>query len=59
MNKWIELIIGLVLLAVSIVVPICLHLGEAVKQFIIGGLVVFVFLLGLLFLAMAISDMRE
>lgn len=59
MNKWVELIIGLVLIAVSIVVPIYFHLGEAVKQFIIGGVIVFMFLLGLLFLAIAISDMRD
>ena len=63
MNKWLEILLGLIL----IIVPIVLVLpgmwlaswGVATIEFIKGGIVVFVIFVGLLFLLLGISDLRE
>ena len=63
MNKWIEILFGLVL----IIIPIAFILpgmqlaswGLATLEFIKGGIVVFVIMIGLLFLMLGISDLRE
>jgi len=63
MNKWIEILLGLIL----IVVPVAIILpgmplaswGVAALEFIKGGVVVFIILIGLLFLMLGISDLRE
>jgi hypothetical protein len=63
MNKWLEILLGLILL----VVPIALILpgmplaswGSAAVEFLKGGLAWIVVLIGLLFLMLGISDLRE
>ena len=61
MNKWIELLLGLVLLIAAIVAWIVnlWGMGAAALEFFKGGLVWFVILIGLLFLMLGISDLRE
>ena len=61
MNKWIELLLGLVLLIAAIVAWIVdfRGMGTAALEFFKGGLIWFVILIGLLFLALGISDLRE
>jgi hypothetical protein len=60
MNKWFELLAGLIL----VVVPIYAALqyaswGAATLAFIMGGLIVGVVMVGLLFLMLGISDLKE
>jgi len=61
MNKWLELLVGLVL----VIAAICAWalntwgLGTAALEFLKGGLVWFVILIGLLFLMLGISDLKE
>jgi len=61
MNKWLELLVGLVL----VIAAICLWgykpwgFGTAALEFLKGGLVWFVILIGLLFLMLGISDLKE
>jgi len=61
MNKWMELLVGLIL----VVVPICFWitntwgLGVAAFELFKGGLVWFFILVGLLFLMLGISDLKE
>ncbi len=63
MNKWLEILLGLILL----VVPIALILpgmpfaswGISVIEFLKGGIAWLVILMGLLFLLLGISDLRE
>lgn len=62
MNKWLELLVGLILVIVSIVALINSNqfggLGAAGIQFIKGGIVVGVLLIGLLFIMLGISDLK-
>lgn len=61
MNKWLELLVGVVLLAI----PIWLWaqdtwgLGVAAIAFLKGGLVWFVLLIGALFIMLGISDLKN
>ena len=63
MNKWVEILLGLILL----IVPIALVLpgmplaswGTSALEFLKGGIVWLVILVGLLFLMLGISDLRE
>ena len=61
MNKWFELLTGLILVNV----PIYLwwmntwNLGEAALTFFKGGLMWFVIMIGLLFITLGISDLKE
>ncbi|MBI5148933.1 hypothetical protein HZA33_04610 [Candidatus Pacearchaeota archaeon] len=62
MNKWLELLLGLIL----VIVPIyaawtysAAYWGAATIEFIKGGIVVFVVLIGLLFIMLGISDLKS
>ncbi len=61
MNKWLEILLGLVLIIVSVYAwgINLLGLGTAALEFLKGGLVWLVILIGLLFLMLGISDLRE
>lgn len=59
MNKWIELILGIIF----VIAPLCVAMywgawGQATLEFIMGGIVVGVILLGLLFIILGISDIK-
>jgi len=61
MNKWLEILLGLILVAGAIygswiTLP---SFGTAALEFLKGGLVWFVILIGLLFLILGISDLKE
>lgn len=65
MNKWLELLIGLILIIVA-VLAIFLTLpydfwdfGHAAWEFLKGGIIWFIIMIGLLFLMLGISDLRE
>ena len=58
MNKWLELLIGLILVILPIVVAINSAWGAAAILFLKGGIVVGVILIGLLFLMLGISDIK-
>jgi len=64
MNKWSELLIGLVLLIVPIVVwNMTLGMGfwdfgTAAWEFLKGGIIWFVMMLGVLFILLGISDLK-
>ena len=61
MNKWAEILVGLILLIVPIYAWIVnfLGMGEAALTFFKGGVVWLVILIGLLFLMLGISDLKE
>jgi hypothetical protein len=61
MNKWLELLLGLILVVLSIVAwgYNWLGVGKAALEFLKGGIIWFVILLGLLFLVLGISDLKE
>lgn len=66
MNKWLEILAGLILLAVPIWVWIASpswgdtwNFGSAAWTFFKGGLIWFVLMIGLLFLMLGISDLKE
>ena len=61
MNKWTELLFGLILVVGSIYVAWGLQwhsLGATAWQFLKGGVVWFVILVGLLFVMLGISDLK-
>ncbi len=62
MNKWAEILIGLILIIVPIIVVLqfdtFIPWGKAALEFIKGGVVIFVILIGLLFLMLGISDLK-
>lgn len=62
MNKWTELLLGLVLLIGAIIVAFYYNvwqIGPAAISFFKGGLFWFVALIGLLFILLGISDLKE
>ncbi|MFA5992593.1 MAG: hypothetical protein WC796_02730 [Candidatus Pacearchaeota archaeon] len=67
MNKWLEIIIGLVLVLVAIAVAFKFSFlpdylksfGDATWLVLKGGIVWVVFFLGLLFLMLGISDLKN
>ena len=61
MNKWLELIFGLILLnaAVYAWVTNFWSIGTAALEFFKGGLVWFIIMIGLLFIMLGISDLKE
>ena len=65
MNKWLEILVGLILIIVPILVVTQVFGAwgaswwTATKFFIKGGIIVFVVLIGLLFLMLGISDLKE
>lgn len=64
MNKWTELLIGLILLIVPIIVwNMTLGMGfwdfgTAAWEFLKGGVIWFVMMLGVLFILLGISDLK-
>lgn len=60
MNKWAELLLGLILILVPVILIIqnTWGLGNAAIDFFKGGLVWFVLLVGLLFILLGISDLK-
>ena len=61
MNKWLELLLGLILI-VGTVYAWGMDLygfGTAALEFLKGGLVWFVIMIGLMFLLLGISDLKE
>jgi hypothetical protein len=60
MNKWLEILIGLILLIIPILIAIIFtSWGTATIAFLKGGVICFVALIGLLFLMLGLSDLRE
>lgn len=63
MNKWLEILIGLILVLASVYSWIGVPggywgFGTAALTFLKGGLIWFVILIGLLFLMLGISDLK-
>lgn len=69
MNKWVELLVGLILVVGSVYVVgfsaqwklfgLSLNFGPAAWSFLKGGLIWFVAMVGLLFVLLGISDLKE
>jgi hypothetical protein len=61
MNKWLELLVGLVLLLAPIIIAVSYPetWGNAALQFLMGGVVIIVALIGLMFIMLGISDMSN
>jgi hypothetical protein len=61
MNKWLELLLGLVLVLAAIVLGwwILPSWGTAALEFLKGGIVWLVIIMGLLFLMLGINDLKE
>ena len=67
MNKWLEILLGLILIIVAIVVAwyslewwgSFWNIRHAAWEFLKGGIFWFVILIGLLFLMLGISDLKE
>ncbi len=59
MNKWIELILGIILIIAPLAVALSWGmLGQATLEFVMGGIVVGIILLGFLLLVLGISDIK-
>ena len=61
MNKWIEILIGLVLLAAAVCswAVNLVGLGTSALEFLKGGIIWLVIFIGLTFLVLGINDLRE
>jgi hypothetical protein len=61
MNKWSEILLGLIFVIAAIYAWMTnfWSMGDAALAFFKGGLVWFVILIGLLFLMLGISDLKE
>ncbi|HLC87074.1 MAG TPA: hypothetical protein VJH65_02255 [Candidatus Nanoarchaeia archaeon] len=63
MNKWVELLIGLILVVGAVYVawgiPAMGSWGDAAVEFLKGGIVWFVVMIGALFILLGISDLKE
>lgn len=61
MNKWLEILVGLIFVIAAVVAWATNFwgMGEAALAFLKGGIVWFVVLLGLLFLMLGISDLKD
>ncbi len=61
MNKWLELLFGLILLNAAVYVWIInfWDMGTAALAFLKGGLIWFVIMIGLLLIMLGISDLKE
>lgn len=61
MNKWIELILGIILIIAPLYVALShwgAAWGQATLEFIMGGIIVGVILIGLLLIILGISDIK-
>ena len=60
MNKWLEILLGLILVLIPIWVAITFSSwGAATIAFLQGGVICFVILIGLLLLMLGISDLKD
>ena len=65
MNKWTEIVLGLILIIIAVLVwtltlpYITWDFGSAAWEFLKGGVIWFVIMIGLLLLLLGISDLRE
>ena len=61
MNKWLELLVGLILILIPIYLWITnvIGFGTAALEFLKGGVIWFFILIGLLFVLLGISDLKE
>jgi hypothetical protein len=61
MNKWIEIIVGLILVIAAILLWVynIIGMGTAALEFLKGGVVWLLVFIGLMFLLIGISDLRE
>lgn len=61
MNKWIELLLGLILVIAAVIAWTVNFwgMGASALSLLKGGIVWLVILLGLLFLVLGISDLKE
>ena len=61
MNKWLEILVGLILViaAVAAWTSNFWNMGEAALTFLKGGIVWLLVIMGLLFLILGISDLKE
>ena len=61
MNKWLELFLGLILIASAIYVwgMNIYGLGEAALTFLKGGIIWFIIMIALLLILLGISDIKE
>ena len=65
MNKWLEILIGLVLILVSVLVWGFSYswgfwdFGTAAWEFVKGGVIWFIIMVGLLFLVLGVTDLKE
>ncbi|MGV8152356.1 MAG: hypothetical protein ACP5OG_04695 [Candidatus Nanoarchaeia archaeon] len=60
MNKWLEILLGLILVIAPVLAAIYYpSWGAATIAFLKGGVICFVVLIGLLFLMLGISDLKE
>jgi len=60
MNKWLEILVGLILIIVPVVLLMSnLGLWEITWKFIVGCIIVGVILVGIMFLMLGISDINS
>ncbi len=61
MNKWIEILVGLILVIAPIYAWAMNYygFGDAALEFLKGGLIWFIIMIGLLFLMLGISDLKN
>ena len=61
MNKWMELLVGLILVLVPVILVVqnTWGLGTATLEFFKGALMWVVFVFGLLFIILGISDLKS
>lgn len=60
MNKWLEILVGLILLVAAVYVWMTniFGFGTSALEFLKGGIIWIVILVGLLFLMLGISDLK-
>tara|TARA_Y100000310_G_C20701337_1_gene830229 strand:- start:6636 stop:6821 length:186 start_codon:yes stop_codon:yes gene_type:complete len=61
MNKWAEILIGLILVIIAVYVWMIniYGFGTAALEFLKGGIIWLIIMMGLLFLMLGISDLKE
>ena len=60
MNKWLEILLGLILVIVPIVLLLSdLARWEMVWKFAVGGIIIGVILVGIMFVMLGISDINS
>lgn len=60
MNKWIELIVGIILIIVPIVCAVnFVNWGKAALHFLMGGVIVVAVIVGIIFLILGITELKE